>query len=320
MKVPVHLNALRAFEASARHQSFSLAAEELNVTPAAVGQLVRSLEEVVGFPLFHRSNNRRAALLLTELAQRALPDIRAGFQSLNLGMTLLREGATNGILNVTISPAFAAKWLLPRIEDFQQRWPDIDVRLETSLKLLDFTAQGMDVGIRYGLGHWEGLQAELLMSEEVFPVCAPSLMAVNPAINCLTGVTEQTLIHDLSMEQHKDFITWDRWLRRFNVQAIARKPGLRINSSAAVLQAAVEGHGIALARSIMVDEDLKSGRLVRLCPEVSLASPLAYYLVHRPGCDSLPKIAYFREWMIEQAQAFNNAVNHGNLSRKIEPL
>ena len=118
MKTPVHLNALRAFEASARHQSFSLAAEELNVTPAAVGQLVRSLEEVIGFPLFHRSNNRRAALVLTEPALRALPDIRMGFQSLNLGMTLLREGATNGILNVTVSPAFAAKWLLPRIEDF----------------------------------------------------------------------------------------------------------------------------------------------------------------------------------------------------------
>ncbi len=174
MKTPVHLNALRAFEASARHQSFSLAAEELNVTPAAVGQLVRSLEEVIGFPLFHRSNNRRAALVLTEPALRALPDIRMGFQSLNLGMTLLREGATNGILNVTVSPAFAAKWLLPRIEDFQHKWPDIDVRLETSLKLMDFTAQGMDVGIRYGLGQWEGLKAECLMSEEVFPVCAPS--------------------------------------------------------------------------------------------------------------------------------------------------
>ena len=320
MKTPVHLNALRAFEASARHQSFSIAAEELNVTPAAVGQLVRSLEEVIGFPLFHRSNNRRAALVLTEPALRALPDIRMGFQSLNLGMTLLREGATNGILNVTVSHAFAAKWLLPRIEDFQHKWPDIDVRLETSLKLMDFTAQGMDVGIRYGLGQWEGLKAECLMSEEVFPVCAPSLISVNPAINCLTGVTEQTLIHDLSMEQHKDFITWDRWLRRFNVQSIARKPALRINNSAAVLQAAIDGHGIALARSIMVDDDIKSGRLIRLCPDVSLTSPLSYYLVYRPGCDSLPKIANFRAWIIDQAQAFNHAINPGNLSSKIEPL
>lgn len=308
MKIPIHLNALRAFETSARHQSFSLAAEELNVTPAAVGQLVRSLEDVVGFPLFHRSHNRRAALLLTEPAQRALPDIRAGFQSLNVGMVLLREGATNGILNVTTSPAFAAKWLLPRIEDFQHRRPDIDVRLETSLKLLDFTAQGMDVGIRYGLGQWDGLQAESLMSEEVFPVCAPSLMAAHPAINCLTGVTEQALIHDLSMEHNTDFISWDQWLRRFNVQAIARKPGLRINNSAAVLQAAAEGQGIALARSIMVDDDLKSGRLIRLCPRVSYPCPLAYYLVYRPGCNSLPKIAHFREWVMQQAESFNRAL------------
>ncbi len=302
MKVPVHLNALRAFEASARHLSFSQAAEELHVTPAAVGQGVRLLEEIVGFPLFHRSANRRASLVLTEPALRALPEISAGFASLNLGMTLLKEGATNGILNVTLSPAFAAKWLLPRIEDFQHRWPDIDLRLETSLKLMDFTASGMDVGIRYGAGVWEGLQSELLMSEEIFPVCAPALLQHDPAMNCLTGMTFQTLIHDLSMESHKDFITWDQWLRRFNVQDIARKPGLRINNSAAVLQAAIDGQGIALARGIMVEDDLKSGRLVRLCPEVSLASPLAYYLVYRPGCDSLPKIAYFRQWITEQAQ------------------
>ncbi|MDT8753064.1 LysR substrate-binding domain-containing protein [Klebsiella pneumoniae] len=136
-------------------------------------------------------------------------------------MTLLREGATNGILNVTVSPAFAAKWLLPRIEDFQHKWPD---------------------------------------------------------------------------------------------------PALRINNSAAVLQAAIDGHGIALARSIMVDDDIKSGRLIRLCPDVSLTSPLSYYLVYRPGCDSLPKIANFRAWIIEQAQAFNHAINPGNLSSKIEPL
>lgn len=304
MKVPVHLNALRAFEASARHQSFSLAANELNVTPAAVGQLVRSLEDIVGFPLFHRSNNRRAGLLLTEPAMRALPDIQAGFQNLNLGMALLKEGAANGILNVTLSPAFAAKWLLPRIEDFQLRWPDIDVRLDTSLKLVDFMAQDLDVGIRYGSGVWEGLQAELLMSEEVFPVCSPTLLTECPAINCLTGIASQTLIHDLSMEHHKDFVTWEQWLRRFNVRQLAHKPGLRINNSAAVLQAAAEGHGIALARSIMVDDDLKSGRLVRLCPEVCLSSPLAYFLVYRPGSQNLPKIAWFRQWIIEQANAF----------------
>lgn len=97
------------------------------------------------------------------------------------------------------------------------------------------------------------------MSEEVFPVCSPSILSVNPVINCQTGTIQHTLIHDLSMEQNRNFITWDRWLRHFNIQAIARKPALRVNSLAAVLQAAIEGHGVVLARSIMVDEDLKSG-------------------------------------------------------------
>lgn len=303
MKTPVHLNALRAFEASARHQSFSLAAEELNVTPAAVGQLVRALEDVVGFPLFHRSSNRRAGLILSENALRALPDIRAGFNSLNLGMTLLKEGATDGILNITLSPAFAAKWLLPRIEDFQARWPDIDLRLTTSLKLMDFTALGIDIGIRYGSGQWEGLESERLMQEEIFPVCSPKLIADNPVVNCATGVVTQTLIHDLSMEQHSDFITWDTWLKKFNVQEQAHRPGLRINNSAAVLQAAADGQGIALARSIMVHDDLRTGRLVRLCPHLSLVSPLSYFLVYRPGCENLPKITFFRQWMREQAAA-----------------
>lgn len=302
MKMPVHLNALRAFEASARHLSFSLAAEELHVTPAAVGQLVRSLEEIIGMPLFHRSSNKRTSLVLTATASRALPDIQVGFERLHSGMKRLTEGATDNVLNVTLSPAFAAKWLLQRIEHFQARRPEIDVRMQTTLKLLDFETQGIDVGIRYGLGEWHGMKAELLMSEEIFPVCSPALIAQHPIINCLTGITSQTLIHDLSMEHYKYFLTWEDWLRRFNEHEIARRPGLRINNSAAVLQAAAEGQGIALARSILVEDDLKSGRLVRLCPEVSLSSPLAYYLVYRSGCESLPKVAYFREWIIEQSR------------------
>lgn len=298
MKTHLHLNALRAFEAAARHQSFSLAAAELHVTPAAVGQLVRTLEEVVGYPLLQRSKNRRASLIPTDIATRALPDIRAGFDALSTGMSILTEGASNGILTVTLSSAFAAKWLLPRIEHFQNQWPDIDVRLQTSLKLLDFSGLGIDVGIRYGKGDWPGLKSELLMSEEIFPVCAPSLLTQYPIVNCLTGVTTQILIHDLSMENNQDFVTWEDWLRRFNEHEIARRPGLRINNSATVLQAAAEGQGIALARSIMVQDDLKSGRLVRLCPEVSLPSPLAYYLVYRPECENLPKISLFRQWVI----------------------
>ncbi len=152
MKSPVHLNALRAFEASARHQSFSAAAAELNVTPAAVGQLVRTLEDWLGTPLFVRVNSGRARLSPTEMAERALPDIRAGFDRLALGMERLQEGSTSEVLTVTVSPAFAAKWLLPRIDRFQTACPDIDVRLDTNHKSVDFIAQRIDIGVRYGMG------------------------------------------------------------------------------------------------------------------------------------------------------------------------
>ena len=172
MRSIAHLNALRAFEASARHQSFSLAAQELNVTPAAVGQLVRTLEDWLGSPLFVRSTSGRARLVTTEVAEQALPDIRAGLERLAVGLERLRSGSAGGVLTVTVSPAFAAKWLLPRIERFQAAWPETDLRLDTSLKPVDFVAQRIDVGVRYGRGQWPGLAAEKLMDEEVYP-CAP---------------------------------------------------------------------------------------------------------------------------------------------------
>ncbi|WGS54828.1 transcriptional regulator GcvA [Paraburkholderia sp. D15] len=303
MKTPVYLNALRAFEASARHQSFSAAAEELNVTPAAIGQLVRSLEEWLGTPLFHRGNSGRARLAPTEAAQRALPDIRAGFDRLNLGLARLKEGAANGVLTVTVSPAFAAKWLLPRIDRFQAAWPDTDVRLDTSLKLLDFVAQGIDIGVRYGTGAWPGLMAERLMEEELYPVCSPLLLQNKRRLRKPADLAGQTLIHDQSVETHAEFATWDAWLDAAGVSGVATKRGLRINNSAAVLQAAIDGHGVALARSVMARDDLTAGRLVRLFPEVTFDSALAYYVVYRPECETLPKLVAFRDWLMVEAAA-----------------
>ena len=175
MRAPEQLNALRAFEASARHESFSAAASELHVTPAAVGQLVRSLEDGLGTPLFHRGTSGRTRLVLTDAARRALPEIRAGFESLSLGVARLKEGSASGVLTVTVSPAFAAKWLVPRLDRFQAAWPEMDVRLDVATQLLDFGARGIDVGVRYGAGRWPGLTAEKLMDEEVYPVCSPVL-------------------------------------------------------------------------------------------------------------------------------------------------
>ncbi len=299
MKLPVHLNALRAFEASARHQSFSAAAAELNVTPAAVGQLVRTLEDWLGTPLFLRSTSGRARLVLTETAERALPDIRMGFDRLALGLERLREGSTSGVLTVTVSPAFAAKWLLPRIDRFQIAWPDTDVRLDTNHKPVDFVAQRVDIGVRYGMGNWPGLKADKLMDEEIYPVCSPELLRQRHLYKP-GDLAHETLIHDLSMDGHANFPTWETWMEKAGVTDTTPKRGMQINNSAAVLQAAIEGHGIALARSIMARDDLASGRLVRLFPDISFPSELAYYIVYRPECVSLPKLMAFRNWLLAE--------------------
>lgn len=301
MKRPVHLNALRALEASARHQSFSAAATELHVTPAAVGQLVRALEDWLGAPLFLRNASGKVRLVPTEAAERALPDIRAGFEKLAMGLERLREGSASGVLTVTVSPAFAAKWLLPRIDSFQSAWPDTDVRLDTSLKAVDFVAQRIDIGVRYGAGNWAGLAAEKLMDEEVYPVCSPKLLVEPGRLRIPADLIRETLIDDLSMDSHSGFPTWEAWLARAGVEASPKKRGMQINNSAAVLQAAIDGHGVALARSVMVRDDLAAGRLIRLFPEIDFQSELAYYLVYRPESAALPRSLAFREWIIGQA-------------------
>jgi LysR family glycine cleavage system transcriptional activator len=300
MRAPDQLNALRAFEASARHGSFSLAAAELHVTAAAVGQLVRGLEESLGILLFHRSTRGRTRLSLTAAAERALSDIRAGFDRLSLGVARLQEGSSSGVLTVTVSPAFAAKWLLPRIHRFQAEWPETDVRLDASIEVLDFAARGIDIGVRYGAGIWPGLTAEKLMDEEVFPVCSPAL-ARKHRLRKPADLAGPRLIHDRSLDAHTGFATWEAWLERAATREIKTTRGLAINNSAAVLQAAIDGQGVALARSIMVRDDLAAGRLVRLFPDIEFASTLAYYVVYRPECKKLPKLAAFRDWLVSEA-------------------
>ncbi len=231
MKRPAYLNALRAFEASARHHSFSAAATELNVTPAAVGQLVRSLEDWLGYRLFHRSAGGRSRLVATDRAQQALPDLRAGFDRLNLGLQRLQQESGSGVLIVTVSPAFAAKWLLPRIDRFQTAWPGLDVRLETSLKTLDFVAQDIDIGVRYGAGSWPGLVTEKLMDEQIYPVCSPLLLREGCQFRSALDITHHTLIHDLSVDRHIGFASWEAWFERAGVPNFASERGLRINAS-----------------------------------------------------------------------------------------
>ncbi|NWA45801.1 transcriptional regulator GcvA [Pseudomonas reactans] len=303
MNALMHLNALRAFEAAARHQSFSAAANELHVTSAAVGQQVRTLEAWLGVSLFNRAASGHARLVPTDVAREALPDIREGFDRLRIGLARLKEGSLSTGLTVTVSPAFAAKWLLPRIEDFQRAHPQTDVLLDTNLRPVDFIAEGMDIGVRYGVGHWPGLTATKLMDEEMYPVCAPNYPLLEDGQMSTHRLAEATLIHDLSMVGDPNYPTWRTWLDASGFPGVNAEHGLRINNSAAVLQAAVDGQGLALGRSVMLRDDLEAGRLIRPFGETSRPLAFAYYIVHRPEVADLAKIKAFREWLLAQASA-----------------
>ncbi|OAM31258.1 LysR family transcriptional regulator [Eikenella longinqua] len=291
------LNALRAFEAACRHRSFSAAAQELNVTPAAVGQLVKSLEDYLGRPLFARQSGGRTRLVPSDSALDALPDIQAGFGRLSQGWQKL-QAQHNHRLAVTASPAFAAKWLLPRLERFQAACPDIDLFLNTSPRYTDFLAEHIDIDIRYGRGGWTDVAAEKWCGETVFPVCSPAFAAAHD-IRRPADLLALPLIHDDTLPPDSGFADWADWFSSGLPQPAAK--GLHINNSAAVLQAAADGAGIALARSILAADDLKAGRLVRLFPEISVPSPLAYYLVYRAESCNLPQVRAFREWLRGEA-------------------
>lgn len=292
------LNALQAFEVAYRRQSFSASAQELNVTPAAVGQLVKSLEEYLGQPLFIRQTGGKARLIPTEMAETAIDDIQAGFERLQFGLSKMKSRNERATLNITVSPAFAAKWLLPRLDDFQMICPDLDIMLNTSMKSLDFLAENIDIGIRYGKGNWVGVQAEKWCDEQLFPVASPQFIATHK-LRHPSDLLSLPLIHDISMPSESGFLGWNDWFKQ-NLSLTSPLPvkGLRINNSAAVLQAAIDGQGIALARSVLAEDDLKAGRLIHLFPDFKCINGLSYYLVYRPEQAGHKNIRAFREWLI----------------------
>jgi LysR family glycine cleavage system transcriptional activator len=297
-----HLNAIRAFEAAARHLSYARAAAELGVTAAAVGQQVRMLEAWLGTTLFHRSPGPPIRLALTESARAALPDLTYGLERLAAGERRLRQRESPLIVTVTSSPAFAAKWLLPRLERFREAHPQLDVRIDATDRLADFASGGVDVGIRYGGGNWPGLTAVRLMDEEVFPVCSPKLLDGARPIDRPDDLSGHVLIHDATIRFDTDFPDWRVWLRNAGASDVDPEKGLSMNSSAAVAQAALEGHGVALARSVVVADDLAAGRLIRLFAHLACPVRWGYYVVHRADDNGLAKLATFRDWLIAECR------------------
>ncbi len=288
------LNALRSFEVAARHLSFTKAAEELHVTHSAISHQIKALEEWLGIPLFRRVNR---GLLLTESGQAYLRPVRESFQRLGEATWRLKAKGRSGPLTVSVMPSFASKWLVPRLRRFRERHPDIDVRVSASPDLIDFDREDVDVAVRYGRGNWSrDLRVDLLMHESMFPVCSPKLLEGPLSLRTVQDLRHHTLLTDY--DWRVDF--WQLWLDAAGVTDLVPQHSLSFNYSNLMLQAAIDGLGVALTQNVLAGDDLAAGRLVRLF-EVSLPTDYAYYVVTPALTATRPKIVAFREWLVDEA-------------------
>jgi len=299
MRNLTRLKSLQALEAAARHGSFVGAASELDVTSAAVGQLVRSLEDWVGYPLFRRTRSGTERLTPVEEAEDALEDIAQGLDRLEAGLRKLRGRAARSVVVVTASQALVANWLLPRLDDFATAFPSIDVRLDVSDRLIDLAQGEADIGIRCGLGSWKGVKATHLMPEEIIAVCHHRLLSQDEQVTA-GWIAEQTLIHDGTPHPGGDFPTWGEWLTRAGGNQAPSDWGLKINSTAAVINAAVAAQGVALVRKALVAQELESGRLVHLLPEHRWPVKWAYYVAASPKMLRRYEVGAFHDWLVSK--------------------
>lgn len=300
MKKPLsHLNGLRALEAISRHQSIVEAARELGVSPAAVGQQVHNLEEFLALSLVQRNGR---TIELTEAARSIAVDIRNGFDHLNVAWSRLQESQSESTILVTTPPSFAAKWLIPRLEGFTRQFPEIGVRLETSDRLVDFWREDIQIGVRYGPGGYDGLEETLLFNENAFPVCSPRLLSEGPPLEHPADLRHHVLIHDKTMAFEPTFPTWDMWLKAANVSDVDTSRGITVNSSVLATQAAVDGQGVALGRSRVVEIELRQGRLLRPFEDF-IQIPFRYLIVHLPGKRRHRTVRRFYDWLVQEAAA-----------------
>jgi LysR family glycine cleavage system transcriptional activator len=289
------LNGLRAFEAAARHLSFTVAASELNVTQTAISHQIRRLEEELGLRLFVRQNR---ALALTPEARDYLPGVRAAFNDLRLATDRLLRKDDGHVLTVSTLASLAAKWLLPRLSIFQESHPGIDVRITTSTSLVDFRAGDVDAAIRYGRGNWAGVRSDWLMADEMFPVCSPALLEGGKPLRCPEDLAHHTLLH--SSGGYDD--DWRLWLTAAGLPAnISKQPGLSFDLILLTVQAAIDGSGVAMGRTSYVEADIAKGRLV-VPFKIALPVDAGFYLVSPEAKADPPKLAAFRQWLKASVQ------------------
>ncbi|MEL6258461.1 MAG: transcriptional regulator GcvA [Pseudomonadota bacterium] len=294
------LNALRAFECAARRLSFTKAAEELHVTPGAISQQIRQLEDYAGTPLFKRTGR---SVLLTDSAQEALPFVRDAFERIAEAGRVMRAPARRGRVMVSCAPSFAAKWLAPRLDAFQRAHPGVEAWISADMSLTDFANADVDIAIRYGDGVYEGLKSDHLMDETVLPVCAPGLVMGDRPIRRPADLASHTLIHDESQEQDPSCPDWRSWLRARGVGEIDAARGPRFNQAMLVIEAAVAGQGVALAKRAVADADLRAGRLVAPFADGTTPIDFGYWIVWPKGRHLNREVRAFMAWMKEAAAA-----------------
>lgn len=289
------LNALRVFDAAARHLSFKNAADELAVTPAAVSQQIRALEDYLGVVLFRRQGR---GLELTDDAKKSLAALRSGFERFEEAVRILQASQRSSSLTISVAPSFASKWLLPRIERFYGTQPDMDVRIQASNQLVNFAEENVDLAIRYGSGRYPDVVVEKLIEERVFPVCSPKLL--DEGLNDAKDLARFTLIHDDSSEDDPSCPTWAMWLTAAGIQVGDPQRGLHFNQSNLAIEAAALGKGVALAKQLIAADDLASGRLVKPFEDVQPVE-FAYFLVAPEPQWRQKKVQNFINWLKSEA-------------------
>ncbi len=293
------LHALRAFEAAARHLSFSRAAEELGVSPAAISQQIQQIEEFAGQPLFKRLTRR---VELTDAGSAATPLVREAMSLFGEAARLMRLPLRNRRVSVSVAPSFAAKWLVPRLERFNERHPEVEVWVLADMALTDFAIADVDLAIRYGPGGYADVHAERLLGEAVTAVCAPSLMEGAGGLQAPRDLERFSLLHDESADNDPSCPTWPMWLAARGLDTIDGKRGVRLNQSSLVIEAALAGKGVALAKHQLAAADVRAGRLVApFAGETQQPLHFAYWLIWRRGRTMSPGLKAFMDWLRDEA-------------------
>ena len=307
MPGPLPLNALNAFEVAARHESFSKAAEELHVTPAAISQQIRMLEDLLGVQLFHRLNR---GLALTDAGKSGLAKLQDGFKSVNEAVEQIKSDQPAASLDVWMAPSFASKWLMPRLPRFMDQNPDIDLRISASADLVDTDASapslseeilrrhGVDVAIRFGRGYYPGCHVERLMNVNASPLCAPSLLAdTSRPLRTPADLSHHLLLHDETPYEGRP--DWPTWLKAVGAINVDGSRGARFNRISLALAAAVEGQGVVLSLEQLAMDDIQKRRLVTPF-EHRVELKQAYHVITLQSNASDERVALFKKWLFEE--------------------